>query len=316
MVLPKFEVREPETIEEACSQLSMLKGKNSSILAGGTDLLVDIRKKILPEHVPRCSGCPPDSDEPSVVKKAPEFLVSLSRVSGLKGIDTDESLISIGAMTTITEICESEPVRKYLTALSEGSDSLGSPLVRNRGTIGGNIANARPAADTFIPTVALGGTVCVSSDNGNREIPSESFATGPGITVLRPDELITHILFEKCPKRAGSAYYKLSNRKALEISLVSSGAFIILSGDGKKIEKARIALGAVASKPLLARRAMDYLQEKTLSEEVFTEAARIASSEANPITDHRGSKEYRAEMVQVITKRVLQTAILRALKRI
>ncbi|MBU1626865.1 xanthine dehydrogenase family protein subunit M [bacterium] len=316
MVLPRFEVLEPKSISEVCFELSKLKDRDAALLAGGTDLLVDIRKKILPEHLPRCSGCPPVSGRAVVPKKAPEFLISLSRVSELKGIVEDESSISIGAMTTITDISESEIVRNYLTALAEGCDSLGSPLVRNRGTMGGNIANARPAADTFTPTIALNGVICVSSSKSSREIKAETFATGPGQTILKKDELITHFLFEKHTKRTGSAYYKLANRKALEISLVSVGAFITLSPDGKIIQRARVALGAVGPTPVISKNTGEYLEDKPFSGEVIKEAARLASEDANPITDHRGTKEYRMEMVEVITERVLNLAIERALKRI
>jgi len=315
MVLPRFEVIEPKTISEVCIELARLKNSNVRLLAGGTDLFVDIRKKILPEHLPRCSGCPPESNDPQVPMKPPEFLISLSRINELKGIYVDESTISIGAMTTITELTESDIIGKYLGALAQGADSLGSPLVRNRGTIGGNIANARPAADTFIPAVALEGTICVSSSDGNREIPADSFAEGPGQTVLKKNEFITHLIFEKYRNKYGSAYQKLANRKALEISTISVGAFLLLSDDLKGIEKARIALGAVGPTPILATNAMNYLQGKEHAESIFNEASKLAAKDAKPITDHRSSREYRLEMVEVITKRVLDFALKRALKR-
>jgi len=179
MILPHFDVLVPETVDEACSMLAKYRDKGVQLLAGGTDLLVNLRKPIISQHVPRCDGCPthpkgrirstidcslwssdPVMDAGGSLRDAlkdsklpsPQFLISLHKLDELKGINK----LNGGAHV----------IRKDWTALTEGADSLGSPLVRNRGTLGGNIANARPAADTVIPTIALCGKLTLTGTSG------------------------------------------------------------------------------------------------------------------------------------------------------
>ncbi len=218
------------------------------VLAGGTDLLVDLRRPIVPQHVPRCDGCAthqkggilttvecaPTDQDPLMAdsgplratladpkQDSPAFLVSLHKVRQLRGLESlPDGGLKVGALTTITDLERSREIRQGWTALAEGADNLGSPLVRNRGTIGGNIANTRPAADTSIPTIALRGMLTLQGPSGSRTVPSESFATGPGASVIKPDEILTDIQFPPPPPYSGSSYYKLANRKALEISTV------------------------------------------------------------------------------------------------
>jgi CO/xanthine dehydrogenase FAD-binding subunit len=187
MILPRFDVLVPQTVEEACIMLAEHGNDGVCLLAGGTDLLVDLRRPIVPFHVPRCDGChvhpdgnilttiecgPPESDplmasagsiraaRADFEGKPPAYLVSMHKLDELKGVSLKEDgSLRIGALTTITEIGRSADIRKNWTALGEGADSLGSPLVRNRGTLGGNIANARPAADMVIPSVGLGASL-------------------------------------------------------------------------------------------------------------------------------------------------------------
>jgi CO/xanthine dehydrogenase FAD-binding subunit len=309
MVLPRFEYIAPKSIDEVCSSLASLKDKEVAILAGGTDLLVDMRKQILPEHMPRCSGCPSESSTQRNLRKKPEYVISISGISGLGGFKTDGDFITIGSMNTISEICDSIMCQINFEALVEGCSSLGSPLVRNRATIGGNIAQARPSADTFVPTIALGGKILISSIRGNKEVPSESFATGPGETVLLSDEIITGIKYKKPTKNSGSSFIKLTNRNAVEIAIVSAAAYVVLSENLLTIESVRISLGSVGPTPILANKVMEFLLGKTFNDKVLNEASELAVKDTKPITDHRGSSEYRLDMVKTITKRVLETAI-------
>jgi len=309
MALPKFDVFLPDTLAEAYEILERYSADETAILAGGTDLLVDIRRPIIPAHLPRCSGCDPKTGAPIAQKKScPKFLVSLARISELKGISVTDDEISIGSLTTITELAESDIVRQHLTALAEGAENLGSPLVRNRGTFGGNICNARPAADTLIPAYALSAKLELVSGNGKRLLPLEDFITGPGRTIIAPGDILTRIIFPKYDGKCGSSCRKLANRKALEISIVNAASFIRVDAEKRKIIEAKISMGAVGPTPILAVKAAEFLIGSEPSLENFTKAGTIAAGECRPITDHRGSALYRIESVKVLVRRALENA--------
>jgi carbon-monoxide dehydrogenase medium subunit len=336
MRLPRFDVLVPVTLDEACSMLAGHPPDEIQILAGGTDLLVDLREPIIPQHVPRCDGCPshPVGEVSSTIdcgmwttepvrsaagsirsfvtrqaKPVPNYLVSLHKLDELRGIDQlPDGRLKIGAMTTITELTRSDLLRRHWPALSDGADNLGSPLVRNRGTIGGNIANARPAADTVIPTVALGGELVLRSARGERTVPADSFPQGPGLTVIEPGEILAAVLLPKPLPHSDSNYYKLANRKALEICTVGVAVRMALDVPDGPVSDLRIALGAVGPVPLMAITAMDFLIGNPPNENNLHKTARLAAGDARPIDDHRGSAAYRLEMVEVLTARLLKKA--------
>ncbi len=310
MPLPPFDVLQPQSMDEACKLLSLYKPGEAAILAGGTDILVDIRIPLIPEHLPRCKGCDPQTGKPQkAVENPPKFMIALSRIPGLSGIEKlGNGDIAIGAMTTIIDIASSELVRNEMTALAEGADQLGSPLVRNRGTIGGNICNARPAADSLVPSVALNAQLELQSAGGVRTVPVEEFVTGPGRTTKQPDEILARIIFPKNPEKTGSSFYKVANRKALEISVVNVASVVSIDASGK-VSAARIAMGAVAPKPILAPKAASSLIGQKPTGKLFEKAGEIAASECKPISDHRGTKPYRVDMVGVLVKRTLSNAV-------
>lgn len=340
MILPRFDVLVPETIEEAISMLAEHADEGVRILAGGTDLLVDLRRPIIPYHVPRCDGCPthPEgavsstidcamwSSEPLMAsggsiraalkderKSSPAYLISLHKLNELKGIHkADNGALKVGALTTITEIERSSDIRKGWTALAEGADNLGSPLVRNSGTIGGNIANARPAADTAVPTIALGGVLTLQGKNGTRTVKAEEFPKGPGITVIKPDEILTTVSFPKSVPYSGSAYYKLANRKALEISTVGVAVWVCLEKPGGAVADIRVALGAVGPTPILAESVKETIIGSVPNDDIIDAAVKAVVSDSRPIDDHRGSAWYRIEMVETLTRRMLKLALKRA----
>ncbi len=306
MILPKFDYIAPQTIEEAVKWLAKYKNAGVKILAGGTDLLVDMRGKAIPDsHHARCQqhSARPWQARDSL-KDSVKTLVALSRIKNLRRIDAGDAKIRIGSMTTLTDLERSELIRYRLPALWDGARQLGSPLVRNRGTIGGNLCNARPAADTAIPTLALNGRLRLVSAKGERTVDHAEFVTAPGQTIMKEDEILTEIEFDLPDDSYSSAYIKLANRKALEISVVGAAA-VVKFGKDNKIENARIALGAVAPKPLYIPEAGEALIGKEFNIENVTEAAQIAAKIAKPITDHRGGKEYRKLMVEVLVRRAL-----------
>jgi carbon-monoxide dehydrogenase medium subunit len=247
------------------------------------------------------------------IHKYPGYLISIHKIKELRGIEVhEEGSLRVGAMTTITDIERSKIIREKWTALAEGADSLGSPLVRNRGTIGGNIANARPAADTFIPSVALGGVLVIQSDKTSRKIPVDKFALAPGRTVMEKGEIITAIEYPAPPEFSGSAYYKLANRKALEISNVGVAVWIALEKPGGTVADIRVALGAVGPTPILAKSVREVLAEKMPGDAIIKRAAKAAGNDARPIDDHRGSAWYRSTMVEIVADRMIRLAVKRA----
>ena len=327
MRLPNFDYHAPLSLSEALGWLSEHKTEGIRILAGGTDLLVDLRSKIIPDsHRPRCQQHRAGGRSASV-DQYPEMicLMSITQIDELRGISLAGRRLHIGALTTIAELERSPVVRELATGLYDGAAQLGSPLVRNRGTYGGNICNARPAADTAIPTLALGGKLVLASPRGERIVDHSEFVTGPGTTILAADEILKEIMFDIPDRLFGSAYIKLANRKALEISMVGAAAAVVfdlteacVSRDRRQltVESARIALGAVAPKPLLASDAGEYLAGKLFSQENIAEAAQLAARQAKPITDHRGSAQYRRMMVETLVRRALTICRERALSGI
>jgi len=340
MILPRFDVLVPGSIDEACAMLKQYAAKGVRILAGGTDLLVDLRRPIVPAEISTCGGCAshksagvrstidcgwwegdssPESDRALLTKvqdsnwKYPQYLISIHKIKELRGIEVDgKGNLRVAAMTTITDIERSDVIRENWTALAEGADFLGSPLVRNRGTIGGNIANARPAADSFIPSVALGGVLDIRSEKGSRKVAVDSFATGPGKTVLGKGEIITSIEFPAPPEFSGSAYYKLANRKSLEISNVGVAVWVALENPDGPVSDIRVALGAVGPTPILAESVKKVLIGKKADDANIKQAAKAARDDARPIDDHRGSAWYRSMMVELVTDRLIRLAVRRS----
>jgi carbon-monoxide dehydrogenase medium subunit len=294
MLLPRFTLLQAASLKEACEMLSA-SGSRARVLAGGTDLLVDLR----PKHVQGARG-----------PKRVDVLVSIARVECLRGIGETPYGIRVGALATLAEI-ERSPIAGELGALRDGAGALGSPLVRNRGTIGGNLANARPAADTAPAVLALGARLASTSARGSRTIRSDEFFTGPGTNTLEPGEILVGVEFPRAEGRSGSASIKLANRRSLDISVVGVAAALELAADGT-IARAAVALGAVGPKAFLSPRAAEALVGREGSIDNFAAAARAAATDARPIDDFRGSALYRREMVETLTRRALLIALRRA----
>ena len=286
MLLPKFEYHAPTGLSEACDVLAKHNGQ-AKVLAGGTDLLVNMKKKLV----------------------APKYVLGLDRLAELQGVASQKGELAIGALVTAAELAGHPKVRKSLAPLAVGAGKLGSPLIRNRATLGGNIVTARPAADLAPPLLALGARVVLTGPTGEREVPLDEFFLGPGQTVIKPAEILTRVLIPGLEPGSGGAYEKLGLRKTLEIAIVNVAAVLTLNAKGDKIASARVVLGAVAPTPIRARQAEKSLVGKAASANSFAKAAAAAAQDAKPITDHRGSAEYRRLMVEVLTRRALDKAL-------
>jgi len=288
--LPEFEFYEPGTLAEACDMMARYR-EEARPLAGGTDLVVNMkRKRIRPNRV-----------------------VSLSKIDALKGMVRENGQVMIGACVTTAEIAGSETLEKGLVALSEGARVLGSPLIRNLATIAGNVVSARPAADLPPPLMAYGAKAMLANTAGERCVDLNDFFTGPGETVMAPDEILSKFVIEVPQGHCGGGYIKLGMRKTLEISLVNVAAVISLDTPDGPVTKARIVLGSVGPTPMRALSAENVLRGQFTSNALFTRAGEAASRESQPIDDFRGSAEYRRDMVSVLTKRVLNMALSRAM---
>ena len=290
MLLPRFEYHEPTTLEDALKLLHELGG-NARVLAGGTDLLVKMKRKV---------------DKPSHV-------ISVARVPGMDQIiPRNGHAVTIGAGVTAAELARNELLMDRFTPLAIAAGKLGAPPIRNRASIGGNLANARPAADFPPPCMVLNATLKLKSAKGERDVPVNDFFRGPGETIIEPNELLVSLHIETPPPWSGGSYIKLGARKALEISMVNVAAMLTLQSPDGPILDARIALGAVAPTPVRAFAAEDLLVGAMPSEELFKKAGEVGVGMCSPITDHRGTMEYRCMMIEVLTKRCLNEALARA----
>jgi CO/xanthine dehydrogenase FAD-binding subunit len=285
MLLPKFCYHEPGTLNEA-TDLMIEFGEDASILAGGTDLLVNMKRgKVSPGHV-----------------------VCLSRIQALKKVEKYQGTLTIGACLTVADLRDVAHVGADFKGLYEAAGSLGSPLIRNLATAGGNLVTARPAADLPPPLIAYGADIKLTKENEERTLPLEEFFKGPGETAIEPGELLCCIILKEPPLYSGGGYEKLGIRRSLEISIVNVATFLALDGPSGAINEARIVLGAVAPRPVRSPSAEDALIGREPDERLFQEAGQKAAEDARPIDDFRGSAEYRREMVKVLTKRTLRRA--------
>jgi len=203
-----------------------------------------------------------------------------------------------------------ESTRRRLVALALGAGWVGGPQMRNRGTVGGNLCNASPAADTAAPLLVLGARVRLAGAGGERTLALEEFFVGPGKTVLAPGEVLAEILVPPPPPRSGGDYQRRT-RTAMDIAVVGVAAAVVLDG-GTACRDARLALASVAPTPLRAAAAEAVLRGKDLAPERIAEAARAAAGEARPIDDVRATATYRRAMVEVLTRRALTAALARA----
>ena len=289
MLLPKFDFHEPKTVAEAC-QIMAEFGKKAKPLAGGTDLMVNMKHQIV----------------------TPEHIVSLGRLDELKAVDSN-GMITIGALFTVAEIAQCGNLGKKLSALCAGAKALGSPLIRNLATIGGNLGSARPAADLPPSLMAYGAKVILQNSKGKRELELEKFFVGPGLTAIAPDEILTQIVVPKQPDNSGAGYINLGVRKAQDCNIVNVASFIAL--DGGVIKTARIVMGCVGPKHLRSPSAEKILIGQKPAEALFEKAGNAAMGDATPITDFRGTAEYKKAMVGELTKRTLAIALKEATAR-
>jgi carbon-monoxide dehydrogenase medium subunit len=232
--------------------------------------------------------------------------VDLKAIGGLDCIDVQEDRVVIGALTTIRKIEVSDVIRAKLSLLAQAAGKLGSVQISNRATIGGNLCNAAPSAETAPALLCLESLMEITGPQSTRMVPLCDFFLGPGQTILQPGEVVTRVIVPLSRKASAGVYYKLSVRRAMDI--VFMGVAVYLEVAGMTVHKARIGLGAVAPTPLRARRAEALVEGRLFTPEAAWAAGAQAAAESSPITDLRASAQYRREMVEALTSRGLREA--------
>jgi len=283
----EFEYSRPNSLDEALTALANCGGKGR-ILAGGTDLVLLLQQGLV----------------------KPSHLIDISTVPELNFIREENGYVKIGAATKMRDIEKSGIVRAKIPMLAEDAQLLGEIGIRNLATIGGNLANASPAADTAPPLLVLDASVKVRKALSERTVRLSDFFLHVKKTVLEPDELLTEVAIPIPPKKTGGAFFRLAKRGGNVISIVSAAALIALNG--KTCSIARIAMGSVAPTPIRIRTAEKMLEGIEPTEETIRAAAQKASEEIRPISDIRASAEYRKETSKVYVRKALEEALKRA----
>jgi len=289
--MKRIEYFAPTSLEEAIALLDQY-GAQARPLAGGTDLLVKMRRKAI----------------------APACLVNLKRIPGLRFIKYDaQAGLRIGALTVLNEVGKSAVVRDRFPMLAQTALQMASVQVRNLATIGGNLCNASPSADMAPPLMALDARVKIVGKEGERVVLLEDFFTGPGTTVLKPDEILIEIRVPNPPPHTVGCYVRHTTRRAMDIARVGAAVVLQVANPGspgaKVCADVRVVLGAVAPTPLRARQAEAVLRGQELTEALLAKMGEAAAGEAQPIDDVRASAWYRREMVRVATVRAARGAL-------
>ncbi|MTW16006.1 xanthine dehydrogenase family protein subunit M [Rhodoplanes serenus] len=279
-----FAYFEPTTVDEAIALLAR-HGGDAQLMAGGTDLLVEIKESL----------------------RRPAVVINIKKVPDLGGLACDEAHgLRIGALVTVRAIETSAAVSRLYPAIAEAVREIGSIQIRNRATLVGNVCRASPSADTLPPLIAAGTVAAISGPGGARSVPLGEFFTGPGRTVLTAGEIVTAIALPPPAAQAGASYIKHGRRRAMELATV--GVAVSLRRDGDVCRDVRIVLGAVAPTPIRATAAEMLLEGRAPDPARLEEAGCAAQDQSRPIDNVRASAAYRRAMVGVLTRRAIAAA--------
>ena len=293
IVVKEFEYAAPTSLDEAVRVLSEHNGQ-AKILAGGTDIIVQLREG----------------------QRSADWVVDVKKIPELMELRwTDAEGLWLGASVPCYRIYDDPRIAAEYPGLVDAARIIGGWQIQSRASVGGNLCNSSPAADSIPALIAIGATCHIAGPAGRRTIPVEQFCTGPGRNVLARGELLTALEFPPVTQGASSAYQRFIPRNEMDIAVVGVGSAVRLDSSGKRIEQARIALGAVAATAVLASEASEWLAGKSIQAGTLEQAGELAKKAASPISDKRGPAEYRTHLVGVLTKRTLAAAIERAQAR-
>ena len=284
-----IEYHAPTTLSEAVSIMAKY-GDRASPLAGGTDILVQLR-----------GG-----------RRNSECLVDTKKVPELNGIRLDANGLQLGAAVPCYRIYQDAAVAAAYPGLIDAAGLIGSIQIQGRASIGGNLCNAAPSGDSIPPVITLGGEAHINGPNGWRTLPAADFCTGPGRNALAEGELLVAIQLPPPAPHSGTAYLRFIPRNEMDIAVAGVSSTVTLDESGRTIQSARIALASVGPTPIVATAAGESLAGQSVSDAAIAEAGRLASEAASPITDMRGTIRQRHHLVDVLTRRTLNIAIRRA----
>jgi len=283
----RFELALPDTL--AACQRALADGPEVKLVAGGTDLLPQMKNGLVKAR----------------------RVVDLSQLPELKLVErVGDGGLRVGAGVSARTLELAQPVRDGFTALAESASVVGSLQIRNLATLGGNLANAAPSADMAPPLLALDAQLLIAGPRGQRRVPAVDFFLGVRRTQLAPDEILVEIIIPAPGPGSGGTYVRHTPRRELDIAVVGVAAQLTIA-NGKCV-KARIALAAVAPVPVRANAAEARLEGEAVTSTLIEEAAQLAVEASSPISDQRGSAEFRRHLVRVLTRRTLATALERA----
>jgi CO/xanthine dehydrogenase FAD-binding subunit len=276
------------SVEEALATLASLRGKGR-LIAGGTDLVIQLQRG----------------------ERTVRTLVDISRIPGLDEISMEDSHVVVGAAATHSQIERAALIHTRAPVLVQAASQIGSPQIRNVGTIAGNVVNAQPAADTSIALLALDAEAQIANLTGRQWVPVAQLFVRPGVSrVDASSEMITAFRFRAQASRESSSFERLARRRAVALPLINVAVRVLLDADSSHIREARIAIGPVAPVPIRAVRAEAVLANEVASDETVALAAETAANESKPRTSLlRASREYRLELIKVLTQRALRRAI-------
>jgi len=288
--MKNFQYVAARTVDEAVEALATSKGPARPI-AGGTDLIVQLTEG----------------------RREVDRVVGLEAVPEVRRISFDaDGGLRLGAAVPCAQVYRNLAIRRNFPMLVESTSLIGSVQVQSRASVGGNLCNAAPSADSVPSLICLGAVAVIAGPNGMRTVPVESFCTGPGTTVLEKGELLVELVIPPPGSHEGSHYQRFIPRNEMDIAVVGVGALVRVNPESNVVTHARIALGAVAPTPLRVPEAEAALVGREVSRDAIEEAAAIAQGAARPITDVRGSAEYRRHLVGVLVRRTLLAALQRA----
>jgi len=287
--LKNIDYAAPRTIAEAVKLLAE-KGDRARVLAGGTDILVQVREG----------------------KRDVDLIVDIKKIPEVNELRLDSRGLHLGAAVPCYRIYEDREIARIYPALEDAVSLVGGIQIQSRASVGGNLCNASPAADTIPPLIAYEAVCTIAGPEGTRDVPVEKFCVAPGRTVLGRGDFLVRLHLPVPRRHSGANYLRFIPRNEMDIAVVGAGVAVTLDESRSRCLAARIALAAVAPTPLFVPEAGNALVDGTIADSLIDKAATLAQAAARPISDMRGDADYRRHLVGVLTRRALRQAIARA----
>ena len=287
----KYVDYERPTNLKAALEILQNNGETTKILAGGTDILTKLR----------------------IRREQPDLLLDSKEIPELNELSYNpDSGLTVGGAVPFYKLYAHADVIKYYQSIVDSTKIIGGIPIQGRATLGGNLCNAAPSADAIPTLIVLGATASIHSLNDSREVPISEFCTGPGSTIVNTNEIVVSINIPSPKQNSGAHYMRFIPRNEMDIAVVGVGTSVELSDDGSKFKDAQVSLASVAPTPLHVTSITDYLSGKEINDENIEKAGELAKDATKPISDMRGTAEYRQHLCTVLTKRSLKQSIERA----